>query len=100
MLQSENSLQKIDRTDNGPNLDKNLDNLANWPNFREPATSIPVSAKTDTKKREVSDTDARRWAGSHGGMPYFETSAKDGENVVKAFEKLFSLAAMPGKGSG
>ena len=67
--------------------------------LRTPALVL-CGNKTDTKKREVSDTDARRWAGSHGGMPYFETSAKDGENVVKAFEKLFSLAAMPGKGSG
>lgn len=44
--------------------------------------------KADGKKREVSEADARRWAGSHGGMAYFETSAKEGDNVHKMFEKL------------
>ena len=56
--------------------------------------------KCDGKKREVTDVEVRRWAGAHGGMPYFETSAKDGESVSKAFEKLFSLAVVPGRGCG
>lgn len=57
---------------------------------------VLVGNKSDAKKREVSDADARRWAGAHGGMAYFETSAKDGENVPKMFEKLFSEAATKG----
>lgn len=67
--------------------------------LRTPALVL-CGNKCDNKKREVTDSEARRWAGSHGGMPYFETSAKDGENVGKAFEKLFSLASVPGRGSG
>jgi len=67
--------------------------------MRSPALVL-CGNKAENKKREVSDTDARRWAGAHGGMPYFETSAKEGENVAKAFEKVFSLATVPGKGCG
>ena len=82
-----------------------LEALDNWLKegdefgLRSPAMVL-CGNKADGKKREVSDVDARRWAGAHGGMPYFETSAKDGDNVAKAFEKLFSLAAVPGKGCG
>jgi DnaJ family protein C protein 27 len=67
--------------------------------MRSPAMVL-CGNKVDSKKREVSESDARRWAGSHGGMPYLETSAKEGENVREAFEKLFSLAAVPGRGVG
>jgi len=67
--------------------------------LRSPALVL-CGNKADNKKREVSETDARRWAGAHGGIPYIETSAKDGENVAKAFEKCFALAVVPGKGSG
>ena len=49
--------------------------------------------KVDGKKREVSEPDARRWAGAHGGMAYFETSAKDGDSVGAMFDKLFFLAS-------
>jgi GTPase SAR1 family protein len=52
-----------------------------------------VGNKSDAKKREVSEAEARRWAGSHGGMSYVETSAKDGANVGMMFEKLFLEAA-------
>ena len=55
-----------------------------------------VGNKCDNKKREVSEADARRWAGAHGGMPYFETSAKDGDNVEAMFMKLFMEAAKGG----
>jgi DnaJ family protein C protein 27 len=67
--------------------------------LRAPAL-ILCGNKVDCKKREVSESDARRWAGAHGGMPYFETSAKEGDNVAKAFEKLFALASSPGRGCG
>jgi len=57
---------------------------------------VLVGNKADAKKREVSEPDARRWAGSHGGMTYFETSAKDGVNVSEMFGKLFLEAAKNG----
>ena len=57
---------------------------------------VLVGNKCDNKKREVSDVDARKWAGTHGGMPYFETSAKDGENVGAMFQKVFLEAAKNG----
>ncbi len=67
--------------------------------LRTPALVL-CGNKADNKKREVTEAEARRWAGAHGGMPYFETSAKDGDNVSKAFEQLFKLAVAPGKGCG
>ena len=57
---------------------------------------VLVGNKSDSKKREVSEADAKRWAGAHGGMAYFETSAKDGDNVAKMFERLFLEAAKNG----
>ena len=64
------------------------------------AALVLCGNKCDNKKHEVTEAEARRWAGSHGGMPYFETSAKDGDNVSKAFDQLYKLAVLPGKGSG
>ena len=75
-----------------------LDALSNWlkegeqHGMRAPAMML-CGNKTDNKKREVSEADARRWAGAHGGMAYYETSAKDGDNVHKMFDKLFADAA-------
>ena len=67
--------------------------------LRTPALVL-CGNKADNKKRDVSESDARRWAGAHGGMPYFETSAKDGSKVGEAFSKLFALAVQPGRGVG
>ncbi|KOO28240.1 rjl family gtpase [Chrysochromulina tobinii] len=64
------------------------------------AALVLCGNKCDNKKHEVTEAEARRWAGSHGGMPYFETSAKDGDNVSKAFDQLYKLAVLPGKGCG
>jgi DnaJ family protein C protein 27 len=52
--------------------------------------------KSDSKKREVSEEEAKRWASAHGAMPYFETSAKEGTNVAPMFEKLFQDACKAG----
>ena len=57
---------------------------------------VLVGNKADGKKREVSEADAKRWAGSHGGLTYFETSAKDGTDVNRMFERLFADAARNG----
>ena len=63
--------------------------------MRTPALVL-CGNKADGGKREVSEADARRWAGQHGGMAYFETSAKDGANVQQMFEKLFHDAVKVG----
>ena len=63
---------------------------------RRGTSLVLVGNKCDGKKREVSDAEAKRWAGAHGGMAYFETSAKEGENVSKMFDKLFAEAAKNG----
>ena len=58
---------------------------------------VLVGNKSDGgKKREVSEADAKKWASSHGNLTYFETSAKDGDNVSRMFEKLFLEAAKLG----
>ena len=55
---------------------------------------VLVGNKTDTGKREVSEADAKRWAGAHGSLAYFETSAKDGSNVWAMFDALFDDASI------
>ena len=63
--------------------------------MRNPALVLCAN-KCDGKKREVSEADGKRWASNHGGIPYFEVSAKEGDNVNKMFEKLFLEAAKNG----
>lgn len=60
------------------------------------AALVLVGNKSDSKKREVSDVEARKWASAHGGMPFFETTAKEGDNVSEMFQKLFMEAAKNG----
>ena len=82
---------------------KSLEALGGWlkeggqAGMAKPALVL-CGNKTDSakSKREVSEADARRWAGAHGGMAYFETSAKEGDNVARAFDKLFAEAATRG----
>lgn len=80
---------------------KTLEALEGWlreaeaNGLRSPAMML-VGNKADSKKREVSEADARRWAGAHGGCPYCETSAKDGEGVAKMWEKLFATIVAKG----
>ena len=40
----------------------------------------------------MSEGEGRAWASSHG-FDYYETSAKDGANVVAMFEALFAAVA-------
>ena len=60
---------------------------------------LVVSAnKADCDRRAVSEAEGRQWAASRG-LAYFETSAKDGNNVTLMFEALFAavLAAVEQK---
>eukprot|EP00462_Mataza_sp_D1_P017797 CAMPEP_0175151642 /NCGR_PEP_ID=MMETSP0087-20121206/18639_1 /TAXON_ID=136419 /ORGANISM="Unknown Unknown, Strain D1" /LENGTH=167 /DNA_ID=CAMNT_0016437921 /DNA_START=105 /DNA_END=608 /DNA_ORIENTATION=- len=40
------------------------------------------------KKRQVTETEAKKWAVSHG-FEYFETSAQTGDNVNEMFDTVF-----------
>lgn len=42
----------------------------------------------DESKRVVSQKRALAWCQSKGGIPYFETSAKDATNVEQAFQTI------------
>ena len=53
---------------------------------------VVCANKTDCKRRAVSEGEGRAWASSHG-FDYYETSAKDGANVVLMFEALFAAVA-------
>lgn len=53
------------------------------------AAQILCGNKTDGKKRQVEEKDAKKWASTHNCFAYFETSAKDGNNVNAVFEALF-----------
>ena len=52
-----------------------------------------IGNKSDGKKRQVEEKEAKRWADSHGCVGYFETSAKEGDNVKVMFEALFDKVA-------
>ena len=49
--------------------------------------------KSDSKKRQVEENDAKKWAASHDCVGYFECSAKEGDNVKAMFEALFAKVA-------
>lgn len=44
-------------------------------------------------EREVSKEEAEAWCGEHGGYDYFEVSAKDGDGVENAFDRVTKHAA-------
>lgn len=46
---------------------------------------VLLGNKVDVGDRQVNREQAEAWCASNGGMPYFETSAKDNINVEKAF---------------
>lgn len=46
---------------------------------------ILLGNKVDVESRAVQQADADNWCRQNGGVPYFETSAKDSTNVNEAF---------------
>lgn len=62
-------------------------------------TTIFVAAnKVDKEKRQVSEKEGRQWAAAHN-FDFFETSAKDGDNVQLLFSTLFSRVNANFKGA-
>lgn len=51
---------------------------------------VVVGNKTDSGHRVVKEEEGRAFAKKHG-MPYFETTAKDGDNVQEMFHELFAM---------
>mmetsp|Transcript_17435 Transcript_17435/g.45071 ORF Transcript_17435/g.45071 Transcript_17435/m.45071 type:complete len:189 (+) Transcript_17435:109-675(+) len=51
---------------------------------------VVVGNKTDVGRRVVKEEEGRAFAKQHG-MPYFEATAKDGENVQEMFHELFAI---------
>lgn len=49
---------------------------------------VVIGNKCDLEaERVVSNNDARQWCQDNGGLPYFDTSAKDARNVDVAFKE-------------
>ena len=44
-------------------------------------------------ERKVKESKIESWLEDNGGHKYYETSAKEGDNVDKAFRKITELAA-------
>jgi Ras-related protein Rab-7A len=82
------------------NVQSTFDNLPNWradflikSGNSEEFPFVVVANKIDLTKnidRAVSKQTCEEWAASIGAV-YYETSAKDGSNVPKAFEELAKL---------
>jgi GTPase SAR1 family protein len=76
------------------NSRKSFESLAFW---RKEADALGAGSahyvlcgnKGDVGKRVISLEEAAKYAAAHG-MQYFETSAKDGDNVTEMFHALFA----------
>jgi len=53
---------------------------------------VVLGNKIDLPNRAISQKRAQTWCQSKGGIPYFETSAKDAVNVEQAFETIAANA--------
>lgn len=54
---------------------------------------IVVGNKTDVNQRVISQSKALSWCKSKGGLPYFETSVKDGINLEQVFQVVAKTSA-------
>ncbi|GMH39247.1 hypothetical protein BSKO_07145 [Bryopsis sp. KO-2023] len=82
------------------NSNKSFENLEHWkeqfllqadPANKDTFPFVILGNKIDQdpeQNRAVSEYKARRWCSSNGGIPHFETSAKEGVNVDSAFETI------------
>mmetsp|Transcript_14788 Transcript_14788/g.44654 ORF Transcript_14788/g.44654 Transcript_14788/m.44654 type:complete len:209 (-) Transcript_14788:1132-1758(-) len=82
------------------NSQKTFDNLDNWrdefliqasPSDPDNFPFVVLGNKADGdvgKTRAVTEKRAKQWCTSKGGIPFFETSAKEGTDVEAAFQKI------------
>lgn len=82
------------------NVQKTFENLDNWrdefliqasPNDPDNFPFVVLGNKADGeagKSRVVSEKRAKQWCTSKGGIPFFETSAKEGTDVEAAFQTI------------
>ncbi|KAI3955060.1 hypothetical protein MKW98_005063 [Papaver atlanticum] len=63
------------------NVHKSFDNLNNW--RKEFLKQVDIDGENS---RVVFEKKAKEWSSSRGDIPYFETSAKDDQNVDVAFQ--------------
>lgn len=50
--------------------------------------SLPSSDVPEPCRAQVSEKRAKQWCTSKAGIPFFETSAKEGTDVEAAFQKI------------
>ncbi|TRZ00088.1 hypothetical protein DNTS_004640 [Danionella cerebrum] len=75
---------------------QSFQNLANWKkefvyyaDVQDPEhfPFVVLGNKVDVCERTVKKEEAQEWCQESGGVPYYETSAKDASNVCEAFEE-------------
>jgi len=77
-----------------PNTFKNLDSwrdeflIQASPRDPEHFPFVVLGNKVDLENRSVSTKRAQQWCQSQNDIPYFETSAKEGLNVERAFQTI------------
>eukprot|EP00735_Rhodelphis_limneticus_P009421 TRINITY_DN2745_c0_g2::TRINITY_DN2745_c0_g2_i1::g.27365::m.27365 TRINITY_DN2745_c0_g2::TRINITY_DN2745_c0_g2_i1::g.27365 ORF type:complete len:222 (+),score=50.27,sp/H9BW96/RAB7_EPICO/75.36/4e-111,Ras/PF00071.17/2.3e-55,Miro/PF08477.8/1.1e-16,Arf/PF00025.16/2.1e-11,MMR_HSR1/PF01926.18/6.6e-06,Gtr1_RagA/PF04670.7/3.9e-05,PduV-EutP/PF10662.4/0.12,PduV-EutP/PF10662.4/7.7,DUF258/PF03193.11/0.00062,AAA_22/PF13401.1/0.0017,GTP_EFTU/PF00009.22/0.018,Septin/PF00735.13/0.025,Septin/PF00735.13/9.3e+02,AAA_ len=79
------------------NVAKTFDNLDSWrdefliqagPRDPDNFPFVVIGNKIDLPDRQVTQKRATSWCQAKGGIPYFETSAKDAINVSQAFQTV------------
>jgi GTPase SAR1 family protein len=80
---------------------KTFDELTAWKKAfliqvgQENSKNFPIlvlANKVDLPDRQVSKKDVGEWARANGDLRFYETSAKEGVNVGKAFEDIAKMA--------
>eukprot|EP00727_Mastigamoeba_balamuthi_P010897 m51a1_g643 putative ras-related protein rab-7a (209) ;mRNA; f:176870-177975 len=89
------------------NVPRSFENLENWraefaekakvstdPDHRFPF--VVIGNKLDLNQRAVSEERVREYCAAQGGIPHFETSAKEATNVDRAFQEVALCALRQG----
>eukprot|EP00817_Percolomonadidae_sp_ATCC50343_P004196 CAMPEP_0117426286 /NCGR_PEP_ID=MMETSP0758-20121206/6446_1 /TAXON_ID=63605 /ORGANISM="Percolomonas cosmopolitus, Strain AE-1 (ATCC 50343)" /LENGTH=209 /DNA_ID=CAMNT_0005211395 /DNA_START=6 /DNA_END=635 /DNA_ORIENTATION=+ len=80
---------------------KTFRNLDNWrdefliqagPSDLENFCFVCIGNKVDLENKQTTTTQAKNWCSNKNSIPYFETSAKNGKDVDKAFMEIAKAA--------